>query len=118
MKVAILFSGGKDSTIALYEAKKDGHEICCLVSVLPKNPESYMFHYPNVELTVLQARAMGLKIITRESKGEKEKELKDLEAVLGDAKKKEGIEGVVVGTVESVYQSSRVDKVVKSSGSR
>jgi len=116
MKVAVLFSGGKDSTLALYEAIKDGHEVGCLVSIIPKNPESYMFHYPNIWLTELQARAMGFKIITRESAGEKEKELKDMEAALRQAKKQEGVEGVVVGAIESQYQHSRVNRVCSGLG--
>lgn len=118
MKVAVLFSGGKDSTLALYEAIKDGHEICCLVSVIPKNPESYMFHYPNIELTKLQARALGLKIVTKESGGKKESELSDLEGALRSVKREHKIEGVVVGAIASVYQHSRVEKICKRLGLR
>ncbi len=116
MKVAVLFSGGKDSTLALYEAIKDGHEIACLVSVLPENPESYMFHYPNIRLTKMQAKAMGFRIIIKQSKGEKEKELKDLEDALKQAKREYKVEGVVSGAIESAYQGSRVRNVCKRLG--
>jgi len=116
MKVAVLFSGGKDSTLTLYEAIKDGHDVQCLVSVIVKNPESYMFHYPNVELTKLQAQAMGFKIVTKRTRGEKEVELRDLEQVLRRVKKEDKIKGVVIGAIESVYQSSRVKRICKKLG--
>ncbi|MDP7260411.1 MAG: hypothetical protein QGI80_00405, partial [archaeon] len=44
MKLAALFSGGKDSTASLYKAMQDGHEITHLVTALASNPDSYLFH--------------------------------------------------------------------------
>jgi len=46
MKLGVLFSGGKDSTFAAWTAKKYGHEISCLISIISKNEDSYMFHTP------------------------------------------------------------------------
>jgi len=109
MRAAVLFSGGKDSTLALYMAKQEGIGIKYLVTVFPKNSESYMFHYPNVELTRLQAKSMGIPIITTATKGEKEKELKDLEKMLKSVKN--DIDCVISGAVESTYQKSRIDKI-------
>jgi predicted ATP pyrophosphatase (TIGR00289 family) len=43
--------------------------------------------------------------------GRKEEELFDLEYAILRAKKEFGIEGVVTGAVESVYQSSRVQRI-------
>jgi len=116
MRVCVLFSGGKDSTLAAYEAMKDGHEIACLVSVISKSPESYMFHYPNIRLAKLQAKAMGFKIFTKETEGEKEKELKDLEDILRTVKKDEKIEGVVAGALASKYQNTRIGRVCRKLG--
>ena len=45
MKLGVLFSGGKDSTFATFIAKSQGYEISCLISLLSKNKESYMFQY-------------------------------------------------------------------------
>ena len=114
MRLASLFSGGKDSTFALYTAKKLGHEIKYLVTIFPENPESWMFHHPCVELTKLQAEALGIKQIIQKTKGEKEKELEDLEKAL--EKIKDEIEGVVSGAVSSEYQKSRIDKVCEELG--
>ena len=43
MKLAVLYSGGKDSNYALYLTQKHGHEVSCLVSMKSENKESYMF---------------------------------------------------------------------------
>lgn len=111
MKLAILFSGGKDSTLATYLTKKQGYEIKCLISIISKNQDSYMFHTPKIELTKEQSKLMNLPIISQETKGDKELELKDLELAIKEAIKKYQIEGIVTGAVESVYQASRVQKI-------
>ncbi len=116
MKLGALFSGGKDSVFALHKAMQAGNKIACLISVISRNPESYMFHTPNIHLTKLQAEAMSLPIITGETKGEKEKELKDLEKVVSEAKDGFDIQGVVTGAVESVYQSRRMQKICSKLG--
>ena len=50
MKLAALFSGGKDSTYAIYQMVKEGHEIAYLLTVFPKSKESWMFHHPCMAL--------------------------------------------------------------------
>ena len=112
MRMGVLFSGGKDSCLALYKAMKI-HEIVCLISLISKNKESYMFHTPNIELTKMQAEAIKLPIIQKITKGEKEKELKDLKEILSLAKEKFGIEGVVTGAIKSMYQASRIQRICK-----
>jgi len=36
-KVAVLFSGGKDSCMAAYLMKNKGYDLACLISVFSKN---------------------------------------------------------------------------------
>lgn len=110
MKLGVLFSGGKDSTYALYKAM-EGNEMACLISIISKNPDSYMFHTPNIELVELQAKALGFPLITKLTKGEKEKELADLKAAIEAAKRKYAIEGVVTGAFASAYQKDRIQKI-------
>ena len=110
MKLGVLFSGGKDSTLALHKAAEK-EEVACLITVLSENPESYMFHTPNIHITALQAKALDLPIITKITEGKKEDELKDLERAIADAVDQQGIEGVVTGAVESVYQAERVQRI-------
>ena len=110
MKLAVLFSGGKDSTLALYKAIQK-EEVVCLISVISENKESYMFHVPNISITKLQAEALELPLIQKKTKGEKEKELKELKEAIEEAVKRYKIKGIVTGAVESIYQASRIEKI-------
>ena len=110
MKLGVLFSGGKDSTYALQLAAEK-EEVVCLITIVSKNKESYMFHTPNIDITALQAEALELPLVRVETLGEKETELTDLEVAISEAKAQFGIEGVVTGAVESVYQASRVQRI-------
>ncbi len=115
MRLGVLFSGGKDSTLALhYAAEKE--EVVCLITILSKNKESFMYHTPNIEISALQAEALGLPQITKTTEGEKEKELSELEDAIAEAARKFQIEGVVTGAVESVYQAERVQRICNQLG--
>jgi diphthine-ammonia ligase len=110
MKLGVLFSGGKDSTLALHMAAQK-EQVTCLVTLLSRNPESYMFHTPNIDLTALQAQALNLPLVAEPTEGKKEDELQDLENAISKVKREFHIEGVVTGAVESVYQASRVQRI-------
>jgi diphthine-ammonia ligase len=110
MRLGVLFSGGKDSTLALHMAAEK-EEVVCLITLVSQNEESYMFHTPNINLTKLQAEALGLPLISRVTQGRKEEELKDLEQAITEAINQHHIEGVVTGAVESVYQAERVQRI-------
>ena len=111
MKLGLLLSGGKDSVFAGFLAKKFGHDLVCSISIVSKNKDSYMFHTPSIKNTEKQADSMGIPLIVRKTRGEKEIELKDLEVAIKKAKEKYKIEGVVTGAVKSVYQASRIQKI-------
>ncbi len=111
MKLAALISGGKDSLFALYTMKKQGHEITHVLTMMPEREDSYMFHHPNVHLTAMQAEIMGIPQITGKTKGEKEKELKDLESLLLKVKGK--VDGIVTGALYSNYQKERINAIAK-----
>jgi ABC transporter with metal-binding/Fe-S-binding domain ATP-binding protein len=110
MRLAVLFSGGKDSTLALLKASEK-EEVVCLISILSKNKESYMFHTPNIWITKLQAKAIGLPLIQKLTMGVQEKELEDLKGAIKQAKERFKIEGIVSGAVESVYQAERIQRI-------
>lgn len=110
MKLAVLYSGGKDSTLALIKAKEH-HVIACLITIISENKESFMFHTPNIGITKLQSEAMQLPLISMTTKGEKEKELEDLRNAISIAKQKYKIKGIVTGAVRSTYQASRVQQI-------
>ncbi len=110
MKLASLFSGGKDSNYSLFLASKK-HEIKCLISLIPKNKESFMFQSQGNEYIKFQARCLNIPIIEFETEGEKEEELNDLKKAIKLAMKKFGIEGVVSGAIKSTYQASRIQRI-------
>ncbi|MCQ8893035.1 MAG: diphthine--ammonia ligase [Methanolinea sp.] len=112
MRLGVLCSGGKDSLYACFRAMQ-AEEVVCLITIVPANPESYMFHTPNLHVVPLQATAAGLPLVSRESRGEKEEELIDLAGAISAARESHGIEGVVSGALMSVYQSSRVQRVCR-----
>lgn len=111
MRLACLFSGGKDSVYALHLAKAAGHDVSCLVAMRPENAESFLFHVPNIEWTKLQAESMGFPLVIVQTSGQKSQEMKDLKKVLSELKQKNKIEGVVTGAVFSTYQASRIQKI-------
>ena len=111
MNLGVLFSGGKDSTMATWLAQKAGHEIACLITLHSENPDSYMFHTPSIKRTEKQATVMDLPLITKNTKGIKEKELVDLEDVIKIAIEKYSIQGIVTGALHSDYQASRIQKI-------
>jgi len=113
MKLGVLFSGGKDSTYAAWLAKKQGNELACLISIFSENPESYMFHTPNIDKVKKQAEVMEIPLIIQKTKGVKEAELEDLENALKKAKQRYKIRGIVSGALASNYQIERISKICK-----
>jgi len=111
MKLGVLFSGGKDSCYAAYLAKEQGHDLACLIAMISKNPESYMFHTPNITRTEKQAEVMNIPLLVHKTPGVKEEELKELKEAIQIAKEKYSIEGIVTGALHSEYQRSRIKKI-------
>ena len=116
MRVGVLFSGGKDSTYAAYLAEERGDELGCLITLSPARSDSYMFHYPNIRWTAMQAQAMRLPQVTLETQGVKEEELADLRNSIEVAKRNYSIQGVYTGALASVYQKSRVERICDELG--
>jgi len=112
LKLASLFSGGKDSTYAIYKAKQEGHSIECLVSIFPQSEESYLLHYPNISATSLQATAMKIpQIQSKVDTTDPQIELEQLQNLLEKAKKDFGIEGILHGGLFSDYQRTRFETI-------
>jgi len=71
MKLGVLFSGGKDSVFACRRSM-ESNELTCLITLVSENPDSYMFHTPNIRRTDLQAKAMNVPLLTWPTHGIKE----------------------------------------------
>jgi diphthine-ammonia ligase len=112
MRVASLFSGGKDSNYALFCAQHYGWDVECLVSVFSASQESYMYHVPAIELTRLAAESIGLPLVEVKTPPEPEAELIPLKETL----KELGVDGIVSGALASEYQRRRLDQICQDIG--
>ena len=112
MTNACLYSGGKDSTLALHKIASMGIKIDLLITMISKSKESYMFHYPNVQYTKLQAESLGMRQVFAKTEGKKEEELDDLRKVLKD----NDVKLLVTGATYSRYQGDRVNAIAKELG--
>jgi ABC transporter with metal-binding/Fe-S-binding domain ATP-binding protein len=104
MTWAALTSGGKDSILACQKAIDSGKNVRYLVTVRPKNRDSYMFHSANLDAVVVIAEVTGMKYVEILTHGRKEEELADLEQGLSRLP----VEGIIVGAVASAYQNDRI----------
>ncbi len=109
---ACLYSGGKDSTLALHKAIGMGIRIDLLITMQPQRTDSYMFHHPNTKWTELQAKSLGIAHVFSTTHGEKELELKDLE----DTLVKNNVTLLVTGATYSKYQADRIARILEKHG--
>lgn len=117
MKVAVLFSGGKDSTYSIYQAKKEGHKVVCLVTIFPQSAESELLHYPNIQFTKLQSESMHIpQISIKVDSTNPNNEAQTLEAILTKAKEDFEIQGIVHGGILSDFQKKQFEKISHSLG--
>jgi diphthine-ammonia ligase len=110
MKLACLFSGGKDSTYAIHLAKKQGHDVVCLLSIFAKSEESHLLHHPNLRWTKLQSESMNIPQLTIISNSnETNDELIVMEKLLQNAKDEFKIDGLVHGGIKSKFQKEKFE---------
>ena len=70
-----------------------------------------MFHTPSIQQVKKQAKVMNIPLMTSKTKGEKEKELIDLEKAVKKAKEKYKFDTLVTGALHSEYQASRIQAI-------
>jgi ABC transporter with metal-binding/Fe-S-binding domain ATP-binding protein len=112
MKVAVLYSGGKDSNAALHWARRSGHEVSCLIGVVPEATDSFMYHVPGTELMDLFPEALGERLV--KVRAPQNDELRPLKSAISGQK----VEGVVSGAVRSEFQKVRLDRMCAELGIR
>ncbi|MFQ5572894.1 MAG: diphthine--ammonia ligase, partial [Nitrosopumilaceae archaeon] len=111
MNLVSLFSGGKDSTYSIYKAKQEGHQIQCLITILPLSDESKLLHFPNIEITKLQSKSMGIpQLYVKSESNETETEETLLKKILEQAKSEYNVEGLVHGGIISEFQKNIFEK--------
>ncbi len=114
MKLAALFSGGKDSTYSIYKVKQMGHDVKCLVTVFPKSSNSHLLHFPTIELTKLQSKTLKIPQITSTlDSDELAEEIDAIKILLERAKQDFQIEGLVHGGISSEFRKKHFEKICK-----
>ena len=114
MRLASLYSGGKDSTFSLYLAEQMGHEVPYLVNIVPDDEASWIFHTPNLGIVPLMAESMGKDLVTARSTGTEEGDMVGLRHAL----ERLDVDGVVTGAIWSDYQWDRMNMVCGDLGLR
>jgi len=123
-----LFSGGKDSSWALYQALERDLPVERLLTVHPEG-DSYMYHVPATDLAALAAESIDIPLVdvhpedfgaeTATDAGEQgDAELEPLEAALRnlDHELSGGLTGVTAGAIASEYQNSRIEQMSERLG--
>jgi ABC transporter with metal-binding/Fe-S-binding domain ATP-binding protein len=115
-----LFSGGKDSSWALYRALEEGLNVTRLLTVHPGDDSgSYMYHVPETGLASLAAESIGIGLVevdpgdlaattASDSAEQGDREVEPLEAALRELQDELGLVGVTAGAIESEFQTSRI----------
>lgn len=114
MGATALVSGGKDSTYAAYLAEAQGWPVDELLVLRPSDPDSLLFHTPNLSLVRLQAEAWGKRYREHPIAGTGEAAET---AALRDALARAG-ELVTAGAIASSYQWGRLHRVCFELGRR
>jgi diphthine-ammonia ligase len=109
--VAVLFSGGKDSTYTIAKLRSMGYSVSCLITVISDNADSYMLHTPNIHLTRLSAEALEIPIVLGSTRGEKELELEDIKNTILTARKEYDFQILASGGIASEYQRGRLSAI-------
>ena len=114
MRVAVLSSGGKDSTAAWWWAQCKGWDVVSLVTVNITGPDSWMFQIPGTHLVQHQATLAGVPWLSVDTPGVQDEEVNDLEIALSTL----DIDGIVSGAIRSDYQKSRLERMSERLGIR
>ena len=115
MRVAVLASGGKDSTYASWWAQMQGWSLKAMITVKIEGDDSMMFQLQNTEVTEYQAESIGTKWIQVISSGVENDEINELENAIRNSIGNE-IDALVVGALRSDYQKTRIERMCEKLG--
>ncbi|MAH32838.1 hypothetical protein CL615_00425 [archaeon] len=98
MNVAILYSGGKDSTFAIDCALEKGWNIKYLVSIKPNRTDCYLFHYATVEHTKELSKILKIPHILKEcTVADPKQEAQIVKKIIEEKQKTEPVDVVILG---------------------
>jgi len=110
--VAVLFSGGKDSTYVACIVMQRDWDVRSLIAIRPAAEDSMLAHVPILHLTPLPADALSLLLLEEAAAMGQDGELATLRRTFSRA----DVDGIVVGAVAADYQHSRINRVADELG--
>ena len=105
MRIAVLSSGGKDSSAAWWWAMCRGWEIAAVVTVDIQDGDSHMFQVPSTKWVERQALLANVPWVNVPAAGLVEDEIETLEQALSKLE----IDGIVSGALRSDFQKQRLE---------
>jgi len=111
LRSAALFSGGKDSSYAVYLAEKEGFSVEHLIIVMPEE-DSMMFHFPCIELAEKSTELMGKDCTVLRISEKEGDELRAVRELLEELE----VEALISGALASNYQKERIERLCNSLG--
>ncbi|HEV8656080.1 MAG TPA: diphthine--ammonia ligase [Candidatus Limnocylindria bacterium] len=95
-RYALMWSGGKDSALALWRARREGLNVDWLVNVYDRATERVRFHATPIEAIALQAQAAGVSLVSVPTDWETfDASLRETLATLA----RQGCRGIVFGDI-------------------
>jgi len=105
MRIAVLSSGGKDSSAAWWWAMCRGWDITAIVTVGIQDGDSHMFQVPSTQWVESQANLANLPWVYVPASGSVEDEIETLENALRELE----IDAIVSGALRSDFQKQRLE---------
>ena len=112
MRIAVLSSGGKDSSAAWWWAQCRGWDVVALVTVHIQDGDSHMFQVPSTQWVEHQAQAAGVKWFCVKASGTVDDEISTLEETLSELK----IDAIVSGALRSDFQKVKLENMAHRLG--
>lgn len=108
LKVAVSWSGGKESSLSLYRSLSNGLRACFLLNMVNRDVKRSMSHGLDPKLIAAQAEALEIPILQRETTWDTyEQEFKGAVAEL----RQKGVSGMVFGNIDIEEHKDWVQRV-------
>ncbi|MDD5116863.1 MAG: diphthine--ammonia ligase [Candidatus Omnitrophica bacterium] len=113
MKVAGLWSAGKDSCFACYKAISMGHDLSLLFNFTDPAGKNSLSHGLSAPLILKQAQLSGIPMVQKAMPQAGESYRKEFKALIRDWKMKAGIAGIVFGDIYLKEHKEWIDAVCR-----
>jgi diphthine-ammonia ligase len=111
--VAVSWSGGKDSCLALYKAMESGHQADRLLNFISRDSQRCCFHGVPLDLMKMQAEALGIPLVTHPMPDDMQKYEEEFKRAVSGLN---GISGMVFGDIYLDEHKEWVERVCGSAG--